>query len=80
VSRKLGRRLALAGLPALLILHNDFWLWDDPRFLLGLPVGLTYHALFCLAATGVMVLLLRRAWPAHLEVEEESSRPEEARR
>jgi hypothetical protein len=79
VNRKPGRRLALAGLPVLVILHNDFWLWDDPRFLLGLPVGLTYHALFCLAATGVMVLLVRRAWPAHLEVEETVRREEAPR-
>ena len=79
MNRKPGRRLALAGLPVLLILHNDFWLWDDPRFLLGLPVGLTYHALFCLAATGVMVLLVRRAWPAHLEVEETARREEAPR-
>jgi hypothetical protein len=79
VSRALGRRLALAGLPALFVLHNDFWLWDDGRFVLGLPVGLTYHALFCLAATGVMVMLVRHAWPAHLEVEEKAAR-REARR
>ena len=63
------RRLALAGLPVLYILHNDFWLWDDPRIVIGLPVGLLYHVLFCVAATGVMLLLVNYAWPAHLEVE-----------
>jgi hypothetical protein len=64
------RRLAFAGLIGLAVLHNDFWLWDDGRFFLGLPVGLTYHVLYCLAATGVMMLLVRHAWPAHLEVDD----------
>ena len=62
-------RLALAGLPLLYILHNDFWLWDDPRIVLGLPVGLTYHTIYCLVTTIVMALAVRWAWPAHLEVE-----------
>ena len=63
------RRLAWAGLPVLFVLHNDFWLWDDPRFVLGLPVGLLYHVGFCAASAVVMVMLVRYAWPAHLEVE-----------
>ncbi len=62
-------RLALAGLPLLYILHNDFWLWDDPRIVMGLPVGLLYHAIYCVVTTLVMALLVRHAWPAHLEVE-----------
>lgn len=69
------RRIAWAGVPALLVLHNDFWLWDDPTLIAGMPVGLLYHVVFCMAATLVMVLLVRFAWPAHLEVE----RPEEKR-
>lgn len=63
-----ARRLAFAGLPALWLLHNDFWLWDDPRILLGLPVGLLYHVLFCLAAAALMTILVRFAWPRDLEV------------
>jgi hypothetical protein len=32
------------------LLHQDFWLWDDPTVLLGfLPIGLAYHALHCVA-------------------------------
>ena len=69
MKRTAGRRLALAGLPLLYILHNDFWLWDDPRLVLGLPVGLTWHVIYCFAATGVMLLLVRHAWPDHLEVD-----------
>jgi hypothetical protein len=68
VSRAARRRLALAGIPVLLVAHNDFWLWDDPRLMLGLPVGLTWHVAYCLAAAAVMAWLVRDAWPAHLEV------------
>ena len=69
MSKTLLRMVAWAGLPVLYVLHNDFWLWDDPRMVLGLPVGLTYHAAFCIAATVVMWLLVTYAWPGHLEVE-----------
>ena len=61
------RRAAWAGIPILFVLHADWWLWDDPRLIGGLPVGLVYHALYCLAATIEMFLLVRYAWPAHLE-------------
>ena len=52
---------------ALYLLHNDLWAWDDPRLVLGLPVGLTYHVAFCFAVVGVMWLALRWAWPRDLE-------------
>ena len=71
MSRPLVRRLIFAGWPILYLLHNDFWLWDDPRIVLGLPVGLLYHAAFCVAATVLMTLMVTLAWPMHLEVEEE---------
>ena len=50
-------------------LHQDFWFWRDARPLaLGfLPPGLWYHALYTLAVSGLMALLARAAWPAHLE-------------
>lgn len=57
-------RLALyAALAALYALHQDFWFRDDGRFVLGLPVGLTYHVLYCLAAAALMALLVKLAWP-----------------
>jgi len=52
-------------------LHNDLWLWHDARQLLGLPVGLTYHIAYCLAAALLMALLVRHAWPHHLEPEQD---------
>ncbi len=65
------RWLLYAALVAMLALHNDVWFWDDPSLVLGLPVGLTYHIGFCIAAAVLMFLLQRFAWPAKLEVGDE---------
>ncbi|HET6372750.1 MAG TPA: DUF3311 domain-containing protein [Candidatus Polarisedimenticolia bacterium] len=75
MSRRARRWLPLAVPAVLFLLHNDFWLWNDPRIVLGLPVGMLYHAAYCVLATFLMALLVRHAWPAHLEVEA----PEETR-
>ena len=57
------RRGALgAAVLAVYLLHNDLWLWDDPSRVLGLPVGLGYHVAFCIAAAGLMALLVRTTW------------------
>ena len=51
----------------LYLLHNDFWFWHNPDLVLGFPVGLTYHIGFCAAASVVMALMVKYAWPNHLE-------------
>ena len=64
------RRLLLPlVIAALYLLHQDFWFWRDARPLAFgfLPVGLTYHAAYCLAVSLLMWALTRVAWPAHLE-------------
>ena len=70
MSRTGVRGLVYLGLALLYLLHNDLWLWDDGRLLFGLPVGLTYHLLFCLAVAVLMLVLVARAWPRDLEVED----------
>jgi len=57
------RALLYAALVLLFVLHQDSWLWDDPRIVLGLPVGLTYHVVYCLVASLLLWLLVRLAWP-----------------
>ena len=48
------RNLFWIALLALVILHHDWWFWDDGRLLFGfLPIGLGYHALISLAAAGL---------------------------
>ncbi len=58
--------LLYAALALLYLLHTDLWLWNDGRFVLGLPAGLTYHVGYCIAAAAMMALLVRHAWPHHL--------------
>jgi len=60
--------LALATL-ILYLLHQDVWFWRSARpLVLGfLPIGLAYHAVYCLLASLLMLLLVRHAWPAQLE-------------
>ena len=36
----------------LFLLHNDFWFWETPQLVLGMPIGLLYHIGYCLVASG----------------------------
>ena len=67
-------------LVAMAILHQDFWQWKDARLVFGfLPVGLAYHAAFSLDSALLMWMLVRYAWPSHLEhVEPEHPGPANA--
>ena len=60
-----------AALALLLLLHNDVWLWDDASLTLGLPVGMTYHIGYSLVAFVLFLLLVKFAWPRHLEAAED---------
>ena len=62
----LRRGVLYAALAVLFVAHQDFWLWHDDHLLLGLPVGLTYHVLYCLGVAVLMALLVKLAWPSHL--------------
>ena len=49
-------------------LHQDFWFWRDARLVFGfLPIGLFYHAVYCLACAALMWALVKFAWPAELD-------------
>jgi len=63
------RALLLIIVGALYVLHQDFWFWRAARpLVLGfIPIGLFYHACYAVATAMVMVLLVRQAWPSHLE-------------
>ncbi len=43
----------------LFVLHNDFWLWDNPQIVLGIPVGLLYHIVYCFVATILMAIIVK---------------------
>jgi Protein of unknown function (DUF3311) len=62
--------LALA-LIALYILHQDVWFWRTahPLAFGFLPIGLFYHACYTVATSLVLLMLVKVAWPRHLEEE-----------
>ena len=52
----------------LLILHQDFWYWDDTTLVFGyMPIGLFYHACISIAAAITWWLATIYAWPDRLE-------------
>ncbi len=52
----------------LLVIHQDFWFWDDRGLVFGfMPIGLAYHAVFSIAAACVWVLAVKHAWPRRVE-------------
>ena len=65
----MSRLLLVIAVVLLYLLHQDFWFWREARPLVFgfLPVGLAYHAAYCLAVTLLMWGLTRAAWPSHLE-------------
>lgn len=65
------RLTAILALLALYLLHNDLWWWHSREFVLGLPIGLVYHIFYCFAAALLFFLLVKFAWPRHLEIEPE---------
>lgn len=51
------------------VLHQDFWFWRGARPLVFgfLPIGLAYHAFYTVGISLLMLYLVRRHWPSHLE-------------
>jgi len=69
------RVLLVISVIALYILHQDVWFWREARPLVFgfIPIGLFYHACFTVAASFVFWMLVKLAWPAHLERDVEQS-------
>jgi hypothetical protein len=74
---KLKPILLVLLVAAVYALHQDFWNWrkSHPLVFGFLPIGLAYHAAYSVLAAGMMAVLVRFAWPKHLE----SAEPEERR-
>jgi hypothetical protein len=73
------RILLVIAVIALYALHQDFWFWRTAHPLVFgfVPIGLFYQACFSAAASLLMWLLVKNAWPAHLEHEIEQVKSEE---
>ena len=70
----LPRWLLPAVLLILIVIHQDFWFWTDKTLVFGaLPIGLAYHILYSVLASLAMWMMVRSAWPEHLERQAESA-------
>lgn len=56
----------------LVIIHQDFWFWDDGRLVFGfMPIGLFYHVCISIAAAVVWFIATVVAWPAEVDFDQE---------
>jgi len=60
---------------AVYVVHQDFWNWQNASLVGFLPVGLAYHAFYSILCAIMMAVLVKCAWPEHLEVEESQIAP-----
>ena len=76
------RTLLVIAVLVLYFLHQDFWFWRSARLVFGfVPIGLFYQGCFSVAAGFLMWLLVKFAWPHHLEeeIEQQETKGETAR-
>ncbi len=73
------RILLVVAVATLYVLHQDIWFWRTAHPLVFgfVPIGLFYQACFSVAASLLMWLLVKHAWPVHLEEEIEQRESEE---
>ena len=73
-------RFILAGIViAVYLLHQDLWFWQTAQPLVFgfLPIGLFYHAVFCLLCSVMMILLVKFAWPVQFDEAPSALLPED---
>lgn len=73
------RILLVVAVVGLYVLHQDFWNWRTahPMVFGFIPIGLFYQGVFSIAASLLMWMLVKFAWPGHLEREVGESEAEE---
>ena len=61
----MSRKALAAIIAGMILLHQDFWFWDQARPLLFgfLPPGLWYHMAYSIAASVTLWALVKWAWP-----------------
>lgn len=63
-----AKKIVLLGVVLLMVLHHDFWLWDDKTLVFGfLPSGLAWHAGYSVVAATFWILVMKFAWPQAIE-------------
>jgi hypothetical protein len=67
--RRSRKVLITALILAVYVVHQDWWNWHRiyPLFFGFLPAGLAYHVAYSILASILMAVLVKLAWPKHLE-------------
>jgi len=67
--RRSRKILITALILAVYVVHQDWWNWRRvvPLVFGFLPVGLAYHVAYSILASILMAVLVKLAWPKHLE-------------
>ncbi|MGK0304230.1 MAG: hypothetical protein ACI89X_005138 [Planctomycetota bacterium] len=61
-------KFAWALVALLAILHYDFWNWGDRSLMFGfMPSGLFYQAMISIGAAVAWAMVVKFAWPTHIE-------------
>lgn len=61
-------KLAWAFVFVLAVVHYDFWFWSDRSVVFGfVPIGLLFQVLISILAGVAWALVVRHAWPSHIE-------------
>ncbi len=62
------RKLVWGLVLVLGVVHYDYWYWTDTTLVFGfMPTGLFFHAMISIAAGLTWALVVKHAWPDHLE-------------
>lgn len=71
------KKVVIALLILLAVLHQDFWLWNriEPLVLGFIPIGLAYQIGVSIAAGILWALAVHYCWPADVDVPDEPSTP-----
>lgn len=57
-------------LTVLVVIHHDFWFWNDSSLLSGwMPVGLAWHIALSIVAAGFWLFAVQTAWPVDEETQ-----------
>ena len=65
---RLNRYVIWAALLLLVVLHQDYWQWNNSTLLFGfLPYTLAYHAALSLLAAAIWWVAATWFWPTDLE-------------
>ena len=48
------------------VVYLNYWMWDDARIVLGVPVNMLYHIVLSVGLVPIMLVVVRRCWPEYL--------------